>query len=657
MKFSELGLEPSLEKSIQALGYQECTPIQEAIIPEILKGRDVSGLAQTGTGKTGAFLIPLMDRILKSRLQPAEESRSSQSTTTGSTDTSMPADASSAPTTEEVPEGRPQFVESRFFKDFSPNQFILVLVPTRELAEQVYQNIEELGKDSNLRGVAVYGGTGYDKQKEGFKSGVEFCVATPGRLIDLYKDHVVDLKQVRAIVFDEADRMFDMGFKDDMKFILQRVPRERQFLVFSATLNFDVMNTAYQFGAEPLEVNVSKDQAKAENVKDSIFHVGFYDKPAALLSLLNRFKPQQAMVFSNFKMNVERLAHFLTQNGHAATGISSLLTQAQRNRVIEMFRDSKTPAIMVATDVAARGLDIKGVDLVVNFELPDDAESYVHRIGRTGRAGAEGLAFSLVSDRDVEALGRIENYLKHKVEVGWIEDSEIVKEFVPFPSESEMLRFGRTPSAGGGSGRRDDRGGGRGPRREGDGRRGQGRPDHRAEGRPDRGPSERRPPRGDHPNDARAQARGRKPGPIGPRVGSMDEAGATGMAGAPRNGGNDQQRDHRRPRRPDGLPGQPRGDRSQGRDQGRDQNRDTRDSRPREAGGAPGPNRNRRDRNVREGDFKEGQGRRRPPNGPGQRGPGSPGGPGPAPQKSAPTIVAKVSAFFKKIFVGSSQSK
>lgn len=648
MKFSELGLEPSLEKSIQALGYQECTPIQEAIIPEILKGRDVSGLAQTGTGKTGAFLIPLMDRILKSRLQPAEESKSSDSAKSDSGDTSVAADASSAPAAEEVSEGRPQFVESRFFKDFSPNQFILVLVPTRELAEQVYQNIEELGKDSNLRGVAVYGGTGYDKQKEGFKSGVEFCVATPGRLIDLYKDHVVDLKQVRAIVFDEADRMFDMGFKDDMKFILQRVPRERQFLVFSATLNFDVMNTAYQFGAEPLEVNVSKDQAKAENVKDSIFHVGFYDKPAALLSLLNRFKPQQAMVFSNFKMNVERLAHFLTQNGHAATGISSLLTQAQRNRVIEMFRDSKTPAIMVATDVAARGLDIKGVDLVVNFELPDDAESYVHRIGRTGRAGAEGLAFSLVSDRDVEALGRIENYLKHKVEIGWIEDSEIIKEFVPFPSESEMLRFGRSPSAGGGSGRRDERGGGgggRGPRREGDGRRGgggQGRPDHRAEGRSDnraegrsdRGPSERRPPRGDQPNDARMQARGtRKPGPIGPKAAS---------------------------RRPDGPPGpgHPRGDRSQGRDQNRDSRQDSRpDNRPREAGGATGPNRNRRDRNVREGDFKEGQGRRRPQNGPGQRGPNGTSGPGPAPQKSAPTIVSKVSAFFKKIFVGSSQSK
>ena len=321
------------------------------------------------------------------------------------------------------------------FQDWKSSNFVLILVPTRELAEQVYENVVKFSEFSGLKGISVYGGTGYDKQKEGFRNNVEFVVATPGRLIDLFKEHHVDLKQVRAIVFDEADRMFDMGFKDDMKFILQRVPRERQFLVFSATLNFDVLNTAYQFGADPVEINISRDQAKAENVKDEIFHVGQDDKPVYLLSLLKKHSPKQVIVFSNFKNNVERISQFLSLNGVPAMGISSLLTQVQRNRVLELFKADNEKNVLVATDVAARGLDIKGVDMVINFELPMDAESYVHRIGRTGRAGTEGKAFSLVSDRDVDSLKRVEDYLKHKLATGWLEDVDMVTEFKPFPSD------------------------------------------------------------------------------------------------------------------------------------------------------------------------------------------------------------------------------
>ena len=434
LKFSDLNLDPKLFSAIEKLGYQDCTPIQSAVIPQVLNGKDVSGLAQTGTGKTAAFLIPLMDRILKNQ-----------------------------------------------FQDWAPSNFILILVPTRELAEQVSENIQSLGAPCGLTGVAVYGGTGYEKQKEAFRQNVDFVVATPGRLIDLYKDHCVDLKQVRAVVFDEADRMFDMGFKDDMKYILQRVPRERQFLVFSATLNFDVLNTAYQFGAEPIEINVSRDQARAENVKDEIFHCGHDEKPSYLLSILKKHNPRQVIIFSNFKFNVERIASFLSQNGIPAMGISSLLTQAQRNRVIELFKAENEKNILVATDVAARGLDIKGVDMVINYELPMDAESYVHRIGRTGRAGAEGKAFSLVCDRDIESLARVEDYLKHKLSSGWLEDADIVKKFNSFPRED--LTPGRSVEPGGdrpttsrdrvpresggrGGGRGDRSSGGRGPRRE-----------------------------------------------------------------------------------------------------------------------------------------------------------------------------------------------
>jgi ATP-dependent RNA helicase RhlB len=475
LKFADLHLEPSLNTSIEKLGFAETTPIQTAVFPHIFEGKDVAGLAQTGTGKTAAFVIPLMDRILKGRV--ALENLSE--------------------------EQKPEIIK-RSFQDWKAQNFVLILVPTRELAEQVQENIQKLGEASGLRSAAVYGGTAYDKQKEAFKNQVEFVVATPGRLIDLYKEHIVDLKQVRAIVFDEADRMFDMGFKDDMKYILSRVPRERQFLVFSATLNFDVLNTAYQFGAEPVEVDVSRDQAKAENVKDELFHVGHQDKPMYLLSLLKKHNPKQAIIFSNFKFNVERVARFLSENGVPAMGISSLLTQAQRNRVMEQFKADNEKNILVATDVAARGLDIKGVDLVINYELPQDAESYVHRIGRTGRAGSEGQAFSLVSDRDVESLSRIEDYLKHKVEIGWIEDAELIREFKAFPPEEGRSydRDSRGPRQDRGGGRGGPRGGGdrnqrrdqrgpRGPRQ--DHRGGEGRPDRRPEQRADRGEGRSRP--------------------------------------------------------------------------------------------------------------------------------------------------------------------
>lgn len=449
MKFADLELHPSLNGAVEKLNFQDATPVQAATMPHILEGRDVAGLAQTGTGKTAAFLLPLMERILRA----------------------------GAPVESLTPEQTERFAK-RAFPDWKNGNCILVLVPTRELCEQVYENCLKLKGDSHIRAVSIYGGVSYDKQKQGLRDGVEFIIATPGRLIDLYKENLVDMKQVRAIVFDEADRMFDMGFKDDMKYILQRVPKERQFLVFSATLNLDVLNTAYQFGANPVEVNVSRDQAKAENVADEIFHVGTEEKPMYLLTLLKKHQPRQAIIFSNFKMNVPRVTQFLNDNKIPAVGISSLLTQAQRTRVMEQFKADNDRNILVATDVAARGLDIKGVDMVINFELPDDAENYVHRIGRTGRAGEKGKAFSLVSDRDIESLQRIEEYLKHKVASGWIEDSEFIREFNPMASDRGDRRGPRPDGRGG----RPERGGARpGSRGGGPGRggeRGGERPQH-----------------------------------------------------------------------------------------------------------------------------------------------------------------------------------
>jgi superfamily II DNA/RNA helicase len=533
LNFAELQLSPPLMAAVEKLGFKEATPVQAATMPHIFEGRDVAGLAQTGTGKTAAFLLPIMERILNGRALAAAD---------------LPA------------EDRER-LSKRAFADWRSNQFVLILVPTRELAEQVYENAKTLRGDAPLRAVSIYGGVAYDKQKQALRDGIDIIVATPGRLIDLYKENLVDMKNVRAIVFDEADRMFDMGFKDDMKYILQRVPKERQFLVFSATLNMEVLSVAYQFGANPVEVDVSRDQAKAENVVDKIFHIGQDEKPAYLVSLLKKHKPRQTIVFSNFKMNVPRVAQFLNDNGIPAAGISSLLTQAQRNRVMEQFKADNDSNVLVATDVAARGLDIKGVDMVVNFELPDDPENYVHRIGRTGRAGANGLAFSFISDRDVDALARVEVYLKHKVPTDWLDEADLVKDLKPMMSDYEMRRSHRGPadkaggpSGGGSGGGRNDRG----PRRSGGGGNA-GRP-------PERGA---RPPRQGEDRGPRVEGRGDR-GPRPSREGGRDQhrdktlgrhrgAGEEQQSGGrPAAGGNERRPQGPRPQAGGGQPGRSR---------------------------------------------------------------------------------------------------
>lgn len=393
MDFKSLGLHQDLLDNLDRLGFTEPTPIQKESIPVVLKKQDVAGLAQTGTGKTAAFLLPTIHRILNSISTPAG------------------------------PDG---------FENWGVQNFCLILVPTRELAEQVHQNIQDFNCNGKIRSAVVIGGKEYEEQIQKISEGVDFIVATPGRLIDLYKEKKVDLNLACSVIFDEADRMFDMGFKEDMIYLLQRVPASRQLLMFSATLNFDVLNVAYEFGSEPVEVNIDRDQARAENVDDEIFHVGHDEKPKYLLSLLNKIQPSQGIIFSNFKRNIPKIEKFLIENSYKTQGISSSLNQNQRQRVMNKFKEGEVQ-ILVATDVAARGLDIKGVDLVINFELPDDPENYVHRIGRTGRAGEKGKAYSLVSDRDVMALSRIEDFVGNKMEIGWLEDSELVSEFKPFP--------------------------------------------------------------------------------------------------------------------------------------------------------------------------------------------------------------------------------
>jgi ATP-dependent RNA helicase RhlB len=454
--FSDYDLHPQLLQAIEDSGYTKCTPIQERCIPLILKNQDIAGLAQTGTGKTAAYLIPLIDRVLRARELKALAANSTEV---------KPEIAVDAPIDSEQtePAYSSQRSEERAFGDWKSSNFILILVPTRELVSQVYENLQNLTKHTELASVFLYGGVGYDEQKDALSKPYQFLVSTPGRLIDLYKDKHLDFKQVRGVVFDEADRMFDMGFQQDVFFILRRIPQDRQLLMFSATLNLHVTEMAYEAHSNPIEVDVSRDQATADNVEDFIFHVGSHEKPKFLLSALKKYNPAQVIIFSNYKNKIPRVAQFLNDNGYSALGISSLMNQNQRNRVIERFKAENSHNILVATDLAARGLDIKGVDMVINFELPEDAENYVHRIGRTGRAEQQGRAISFVSDKDVESLMRIEDYLKEKLEVIWMEENEMVNDFKPLPpDESRRPAFPQRRD-------RPERGG-RPPRRDGNGK-------------------------------------------------------------------------------------------------------------------------------------------------------------------------------------------
>ena len=422
MKFEQLNLSEEVLSGIRTSDFKECTAVQEAMIPLILEGKDVYGLSQTGTGKTAAFLIPLIEKVFRSV----------------STLSNKPISVEEIESSEKDPYETKTNAKWTY-SNWKKGHFILILDPTRELAQQVHDDFVRIKGQTNLKPVLIYGGSGYESQKEQLTSPFEFIISTPGRLIDLYKQHVIDLKQCRAVVFDEADRMFDMGFKSDMQFLLYRMPKNRHILLFSATLNFDVTQMVYQFGANPVEFNFSRDDVKAENIDDCIYHIGSEEKPQYLLSILNKFKPQQAIVFSNFKNQIGRIVYFLNENGYQAVGISSLLPQNQRKQVIEHFKNAKKQSVLVATDLAARGLDIKGVDLVVNFELPEQPENYVHRIGRTGRAGRSGQAISLASEKDIESLMRIENYLKSKVKVSWLEDEDIIQEFKAFPYHLDSL--------------------------------------------------------------------------------------------------------------------------------------------------------------------------------------------------------------------------
>jgi ATP-dependent RNA helicase RhlB len=384
MKFTELNLPEQVMRGIETAGFTECTPIQEKTLPIALGGKDVAGQAQTGTGKTAAFLITLFTRLLA---RPKET------------------------------------------KESHPRA--LILAPTRELVVQIENDAQLLGSHTGFSIQAIYGGVDYQKQRSALKEGADIVIGTPGRLIDYLKQKVYTLKQIEALVIDEADRMFDMGFISDLRFILRRLPPfdKRQNMMFSATLNQRVMELAYEFMNLPEKVSATPEKMTAERVEQVLYHVASKEKFPLLLGLLRKEGMERTMIFVNTKRETEFLRDRLNANGFPSKVISGDVDQKRRLRILDDFKEGKLP-ILIATDVASRGLHIDGVTHVINYDLPQDAEDYVHRIGRTARAGAEGKAISLADENGAFHLEAIEEYSKQKIPVEWADDDLYVHDYV-----------------------------------------------------------------------------------------------------------------------------------------------------------------------------------------------------------------------------------
>ena len=371
IKFSEFELAEPVRRGIDDAGFVDCTPIQELTLPHGLAGTDVAGQAQTGTGKTAAFLIAIFSRLLSEKHRKRERG--------------------SAP-------------------------YALMIAPTRELAIQIKEEAELLGKHTGLSILAVYGGVDYNKQLDGVKEGVDILIGTPGRLIDYFRQRAYHLDKTEYLVIDEADRMFDMGFIDDIRFLIRRMPKpdKRQSFLYSATLSHRVLELAYEHMNRVERIAASEERVTADNIEQHVYHVGQHEKLPTLLGLLEREKPGRALIFVNMRTTAARLASRLEAQGYDVGALAGDVDQRKRMKLLERLKDGSLH-LLVCTDVASRGLHIDNVTHIFNYDLPQDPEDYVHRIGRTARAGASGKAFSIACEQYVYSLEAIEEFIGHKL--------------------------------------------------------------------------------------------------------------------------------------------------------------------------------------------------------------------------------------------------
>lgn len=381
--FKELKVSTPILAALDKLGYENPTPIQEQAIPEVLKGRDLLGCAQTGTGKTAAFSIPILQ--LLNSFKPQDHKRGS--------------------------------IRS------------LILTPTRELAIQINESIEDYGVNLKLKHAVIFGGVNQFSQVQQIRQGVDILVATPGRLLDLVSQKIVWLDKVEILVLDEADRMLDMGFIHDVKRVLSLVPQKRQTLFFSATMPKQIQALADSILHNPLRVEVTPESTTAETIQQSLYYIEKANKSKALLQLLNKEVKESVLVFTRTKHGADRLVKYLDKNNISSAAIHGNKSQNARQRALEDFKNKKI-RVLVATDIAARGIDIDLLKYVINFELPNMPESYVHRIGRSGRAGAEGFAISFCDVEEMEYIKDIQYTIGFELPVMVMEGLSMSPQFV-----------------------------------------------------------------------------------------------------------------------------------------------------------------------------------------------------------------------------------
>lgn len=389
--FSSLALHSSLQTGLAKAGFEFCTPIQAKSLPLLLADKDVAGQAQTGTGKTIAFLLATFQRLL----------------------THSPPDN---------------------WDGKQPRA--LILAPTRELAIQIANDAALLNSEANLRIAIAHGGKDYQRQRDSIEAGVDILIGTPGRLLDYHKQHVFSLKFIDAMVLDEADRMFDLGFIKDVRYFLRRIPKPEQRLgmLFSATLSYKVSELAYEHMNNPEKVQVEPEKMMGDRIEESVYYPANEEKIPLLLALIERLKPERGIIFVNTKQAADVVWGYLEGNGHKAALLSGDVPQKKREKLLQHFQQGEFP-FLVATDVAARGLHIPAVSHVFNYDLPQDVEDYVHRTGRTARAGASGVAISFACEEYVFSLPEIETYIKHKLPVASTSEEQLVEPLPPKKAE------------------------------------------------------------------------------------------------------------------------------------------------------------------------------------------------------------------------------
>ena len=390
MPFGRLGLSDALVRGVGEMGYTEPTPIQEKAIPPALEGRDIIGCAQTGTGKTAAFILPILARISDKKGIKA-----------------------------------------------------LVVTPTRELASQITQVAEACARHTDFRVTSVYGGVPYEKQEKALAEGVDLLIATPGRLLDYIRKRRIDLSLVEVFVLDEADRMLDMGFWPDVSQIVDKLPKKRQSLLFSATISSNVLDVIGRTLTDPLQIEIGPRSMPVDTVEQFVYPVDGMQKSDLLIAMLEKNEMSRVLVFTQTKRRADLVYQALERAGISAAPIHSDLNQGQRQRTLEDFK-SGTCRVLVATDIVARGIDVEGVSHVINYDIPPDPEDYVHRIGRTGRARATGTAYMFMSAEELGNLRAIEGFIKQNFEYCDLEGFDYHKRYVPSSNVKPTARAGRS---------------------------------------------------------------------------------------------------------------------------------------------------------------------------------------------------------------------